>query len=115
MKRPLHLASVVLALLIVSASAPASGVIHSTNGVRHGGNLISCEDTCLIHSHTSSDRIAYKTADFWDPTNKGYFYDCNCQHAHHNKNVSNYWACSWDAANSSANPYLSYHTHGNIC
>lgn len=115
MKRRLAFASAVLTLLLVSASAPASGFIHKTNGVSHGGNLLSCEQTCLIHSHTTSSNISFKIADFWDPTNKGYFYDCNCQHAHHTKNVATFWACNWDAANSSASPHLSYHTHGNIC
>ncbi|MGH9892860.1 MAG: hypothetical protein ACREA0_12895 [bacterium] len=106
----IRVASIVLTLLVV-AWVPATAGIHTTNGVRHGGNLQWCQNDCGIHSHTSSDNVSYKVADFWSPLNSGYFYDCNCQHAHHTKIVSAYWACSWDAANASASPHLSYHDH----
>jgi hypothetical protein len=114
--RSIRIASIVLTLLIVSLAPVTAAGIHPTNGVQHGGNLQWCEgSTCGIHSHTYHSTPSYKVADFWSPMNDGYFYDCFCDHAHHLKNVHVYWACNWDAANSSAKPYMSYHTHGNIC
>jgi hypothetical protein len=108
----IRIVSIVLSLLIVMA-APAIAYMHtSSNGVLHGGNRSDCDSLgkCRLHSHTSYDNKQFKIADLWSPDDQGYFSDCSCKHAH--LSFYAYSSCNWDAGNSSAKPYVSYHSHG---